>query len=83
MIDKKWLLAVLLGLSFGASADTGVQKSPKKFDKELHQEVYSLPAPASLNMEPEVKFGETGRLVAFLLMQSHYSHPKFDEIASE
>ncbi|GAA0212278.1 carboxy terminal-processing peptidase [Kangiella japonica] len=83
MIDKKWLLAVVLGLSFGASADTGVQKSPKKFDKELHQEVYSLPAPASLNMEPEVKFGETGRLVAFLLMQSHYSHPKFDDELSE
>lgn len=83
MIDKKWLLAVLLGISFGVSADTGVQKSPKKFDKELHQEVYSLPAPASLNMEPEVKFGETGRLVAFLLMQSHYSHPKFDDELSE
>lgn len=85
MIDKKWLLAVFtLSISFTAIADSSASKSPKKFDKELHEEVYSLPAPASLNMEPEIKFRETGRLVAFLLMQSHYSHPKFnDELSQE
>lgn len=85
MIDKKWLLAVFtLGFSFGVLAeDAAPNKSPKKFDKELHEEVYSLPAPASLSLEPETKFRETGRLVAFLLMQSHYSHPKFNDELSE
>jgi len=85
MIDKKWLLAVFtLSISFGAVADAGADKSPKKFDKALHEEVYSLPAPASLDMEPETKFRETGRLIAFILNQSHYSHPKFnDELSKE
>ena len=85
MIDKKWLLAVFtLGISFGAVAIADENQSPKKLDKELHEEVYSLPAPASLDMEPETKFRETGRLVAFLLMQSHYSHPEFnDELSKE
>ena len=81
MLDKKWLLAVFsLGLAFGATADESApDKAPKKFDKALHEEVYSMPAPASLDLEPEAKFRETGRLVAFLLMQSHYSHPKFND----
>ena len=85
MIDKKWLFALLaVGLSFGVMAkDATPNKSPKKFDKELHEEVYSLPAPASLGLEPETKFRETGRLVAFLLLQRHYSHPNFDDKLSE
>ena len=85
MIDKKWLLAVFtLSISFGVVADTRADKSPKKFDKALHEEVYSLPAPASLDMELETKFRETGRLIAFILNQRHYSHPKFnDELSKE
>lgn len=85
MINKKWLLPLLaLCVSFSAVAEKKpLNKSPKKFDKELHEEIYSLPTPASLELEPEDKFRETGRLVAFLLMQSHYSHPKFDNELSE
>ncbi|WP_223668825.1 carboxy terminal-processing peptidase [Kangiella shandongensis] len=85
MIKNKWFIALLaLTVSLGAAADKTNNKSPKKLDKELHQEVYSLPAPASIGMEPETKFRETGRLVAFLLLQSHYSHPKFnDELSKE
>lgn len=81
---KKWFLPLFaLSFSITAVADNTKTATPKKLDKELHEEVYSLPAPATLNMEPEAKFRETGRLVAFLLMQSHYSHPKFDDELSE
>lgn len=81
---KKWFLPLLaLSFSITAVADNTKTASPKKFDKELHEEVYSLPAPATLNMEPKAKFRETGRLVAFLLIQSHYSHPKFNDELSE
>ncbi|GAA4354916.1 carboxy terminal-processing peptidase [Kangiella marina] len=84
MIDKKWLLAVFtLSISFASVADTGADKASNQSETQLQEEEYSFPAPASMGMEPETKFRETGRLVAFLLMQSHYSHPKFDDELSK
>lgn len=84
MISKKWFIALLaLTVSLGAAADKTNNKGSEQFDKEKQEDAYSLPAPASIGMEPETKFRETGRLVAFLLLQSHYSHPKFNDDLSK
>ncbi len=46
--------------------------------KALADSNYQLPKLAGAELAPNQKFRDTGQLVAWLLMQSHYQHPNFD-----
>ncbi len=78
MNKNKWLvtlLALTIPLSIHAEE---VKNAPSEKAEE-----FVIPEPASLSIKPENKFRETGRVISFLLMQSHYEHPDFDDELSE
>lgn len=78
MNKNKWLLTLLaLTLPLTIHAEE-VKKEPV-----TTEEAFVVPDPASLNLKPEDKFRETGRVVSFLLIQSHYEHPDFDDELSK
>ena len=79
MNKNKWLYPLFaLSLPFLANQ---VQAESNAAQLDLAE--HSLPAPASAEIRPEGKFRETGRLISFLLMQSHYAHPSFDDDLSK
>lgn len=78
MNKNKWLITLLaLTLPLTIYAEE-VKKEPV-----AEEETFVVPEPASLNLKPEDKFRETGRVVSFLLIQSHYEHPDFDDELSK
>lgn len=78
MNKNKWLITLLaLTLPLSIQAEE-VKKAPSEEAEE-----FVVPEPASLSIKPENKFRETGRVISFLLMQSHYKHPDFDDELSK
>lgn len=78
MNKNKWLITLLaLTLPLMTYAEEAKKAGPEK------EEVFVLPEPASLTIKPDNKFRETGRVISFLLMQSHYEHPDFDDELSK
>ena len=83
MSKNKWLISLLaLALPLTIQAEE-VNKEPVINKAPKQEEVFVVPEPASLNLKPDNKFRETGRVVSFLLMQSHYEHPDFDDELSK
>lgn len=78
MNKNKWLVT-LLALTIPLS----IQAEEVKNAPSEKAEEFVIPEPASLSIKPENKFRETGRVISFLLMQSHYEHPDFDDELSE
>lgn len=78
MNKNKWLIT-LLALTLPLS----IYAEEVKNEPVAEEETFVVPEPASLNLKPENKFRETGRIVSFLLMQSHYEHPDFDDELSK
>lgn len=78
MNKNKWLVT-LLALTIPLS----IQAEEVKNASSEKAEEFVIPEPASLSIKPENKFRETGRVISFLLMQSHYEHPDFDDELSE
>ncbi len=78
MNKNKWLLT-LLALTLPLT----IHAEEVKREPVAEEETFVVPEPASLNLKPEDKFRETGRVVSFLLIQSHYEHPDFDDELSK
>ncbi|WP_251359886.1 carboxy terminal-processing peptidase [Kangiella sp. TOML190] len=56
--------------------------NPNKVVLDNKDDGYQLPQLAGPELQPTKKFRNTGQLVAWLLMQSHYQHPNFDNALS-
>ncbi|HEY9031708.1 MAG TPA: carboxy terminal-processing peptidase [Kangiella sp.] len=78
MNKNKWLIT-LLALTLPLT----IHAEEAKNEPVVEEETFVVPEPASLSLKPENKFRETGRVVSFLLMQSHYEHPDFDDELSQ
>lgn len=76
-------LALFSGVSFAKDSNPDKEAAEISAQKTSPEKIYEFPKLAGSELQPEDKFRDTGQLVAWLLMQSHYEHPDFDNQLSE
>lgn len=76
-------LALFSGMGFAKDNDLDKKVAGVSAQKTSSEQKYEFPKLAGAELQPEEKFRDTGQLVAWLLMQSHYEHPDFDNQLSE